>query len=98
MISGHVEALGSIEDDTSVRVRCAETVRPMRMIVGSVVSKNLEGPDRSFAVFVLGYLAIFVGWYWWTLRSDDPISAVAFVLPLSLLNSLLSWRLSWRCG
>ena len=58
------------------------------MIVGSVVSKNLEGPDRSFAAFILGYLAIFVGWYWWALRSDDPISAVVFVVPLFLVELL----------
>ena len=37
-------------------------------------------------MFILGYLEICVGWYWWTLRSDDPISAVAFVLPLFLVE------------
>jgi len=50
------------------------------------MSTDLERPDRSFAVFVLGYLAIFVGFYWWALRSDDPISAVAFVVPLFLVE------------
>ena len=47
------------------------------------MSTDLERRDRSFAVFVLGYLALFVGWYWWALRSENPISAVVFVVPES---------------
>jgi len=50
------------------------------------MSTDLERPDRSFAVFVLGYVAIFVAWFWWTLRGEDPLSALALVLPLFLIE------------
>jgi hypothetical protein len=37
-------------------------------------------------VFVLGYLAIFVTWYWWALGSENRFSAIAFVMPLFLVE------------
>ena len=51
--------------------------------------RTWKAPIGLFAVFILGYVAVFVGWYWWALRSDDPISAVVFVVPLFLVELLI---------